>query len=159
MNESSLAVGTTVLGVLSLVSVAVVLGVITLFCFLLSSESKEEPRGGEEPRSRDFSESFDELLRKYDLVGKADLKKEFNVDDRCRFILLRKIAQEEERFIPLPEGFIEEVRALVYECFGHLERHGTEKDFVFQVKEQGMTLEEIHRDQEGWKYFLKQSLE
>lgn len=145
MNEGSLTVG-MVPGVLALLGMAVVLGIVTLVCFLFSSKS------GRESGSRNFSEAFDELLCKYDLVGKADLKKELNVNNMYRFTLLRKITQEEERFIPLPKGFIEEVRALVYECFGDLERCGTGKDFVFQVKEQGMTLEEIHRDQEEWMY-------
>lgn len=102
MNESSLTVG-MVSGVLALFSTGVVLGVMILVCLLFSS------KGREEPRSKNFSELFDELLCKYDLVGKADLKKELNVDDRYRFTLLRKITHEAERCIPLPEGFIEEM--------------------------------------------------
>ncbi len=148
MNESSLTVG-MVSGVLALLGMAVVLGVMILVCFLFSSKS------GRESGSRNFSEAFDELLRKYDLVGKADLKKELNVNNMYHFTLLRKITHEAERCIPLPEGFIEEMQALVYEFYGDMAQNSTKKELVFRVREQGMTLEEIHRDQEEWEYRCK----
>ncbi|MGB2790986.1 MAG: hypothetical protein WBC29_00330 [Candidatus Moraniibacteriota bacterium] len=148
MNESSLAVS-VVPDVLVLLGITAVLGIVVLVCISFLSNGERKPRG------RNFSEAFDELLRKYDLVDAADLKKEFNVNDRYRFTLLRKITHEAERFIPLPEKFIEETRSLVYECFGDLAQCGTRKEFVFRVKEEGMTLEEIHRDQEEWEYRCK----
>lgn len=151
MNESSLAVN-MVSQVLILLGIAVVLGIITMVC--IASFSKGERKAP----NRNFSEAFDGLLRKYDLVDKADLKKEFNVDNVWRrFTLLRKIAQEEERHIPLPRDFIEEVRALVYEFFDDLDR-ARGNEFVFQVKAQGMTLEEIYDDQEKWNYHVRMCL-
>ena len=99
-------------------------------------------------KRRGFSKDFRSVAEKYGLWNHVEIRKDWHPPQH-RFRLFRIIGREEDRALPLPPDFVEEIREIVF--YYHYERTlsilGVPLEFLVV---QGMTMEEIRAAQQEW---------
>ena len=104
-------------------------------------------RGGMSVRCG-FSRDFRAIAEKYGLWLKVEIRKDWHPPQH-RIYLFRIVRGDEDPALPLPSGFVEEVREMV--CYYHYQRTidllGVPLEFLVIS---GMTMAEIQQAQEEW---------
>lgn len=112
-----------------------------------------------------IGEAFYQLVQDYDLNGKVDLKECMQgylrhwtlvpilptIKHRWALVLMA----EEGKLDPLPPAFVREVQELASRYQRRLRRIAEDACVTFSVHPTGMTLQEIHADQQAWNNYCR----
>ena len=112
-----------------------------------------------------IGEVFYQLVQEYDLNGKVDLQERGQgylrhwtlipilptIKHRWALVIMA----EEGKLDPLPPAFVHEVQELALRYQRRLRRIDEDACVTFSVHPTGMTLQEIHAEQEAWNNYCR----